>query len=134
MGVRWLYAFSDESALARFALARGEGGREWAYQRWIGARLLDALGELKELGMVGEAGAGRGFSDIALSGLELGHEGLTSELHLAVRADDQLGGLGRLGDPDVAPQRGRSGRAERAPDHGHGLAGTDRTSGTTPPK
>ncbi|MEU2440072.1 hypothetical protein ABZ595_28405 [Streptomyces rubradiris] len=40
--------------------------------------LTDALGELKELGMVGEAGAGRGFSDIALSGLELGHEGLTS--------------------------------------------------------
>lgn len=36
------------------------------------------LEELRELGMVGEAGAGRGFSDIALSGLELGHEGLTS--------------------------------------------------------
>lgn len=42
-GVRWIYAFSDESALARFALARGEGGREWAYQRWLGARLLDAM-------------------------------------------------------------------------------------------
>ncbi|MET9448885.1 hypothetical protein [Streptomyces cinerochromogenes] len=41
-GVRWFYAFSDEHALARFALARGEGGREWAYQRWLGARLLDA--------------------------------------------------------------------------------------------
>jgi len=27
--------------------------------------------------MVGTAGAGRGFGDIALSGLELGHEGLT---------------------------------------------------------
>ncbi|MEU0009585.1 hypothetical protein ABZ079_36630 [Streptomyces sp. NPDC006314] len=40
-GVRWIYAFSDESALARFALARGEGHREWAYQRWLGARLLD---------------------------------------------------------------------------------------------
>ncbi|MEV5545517.1 hypothetical protein AB0L35_05150 [Streptomyces sp. NPDC052309] len=36
------------------------------------------LEELRELGMVGQAGAGRGFSDIALSGLELGHEGLTS--------------------------------------------------------
>ncbi|MFH9673559.1 hypothetical protein ACH4L5_14990 [Streptomyces sp. NPDC017405] len=41
-GVRWFYAFSDEGALARFALARGEGGREWPYQRWLGARLLDA--------------------------------------------------------------------------------------------
>ncbi|MER5216557.1 hypothetical protein ABT063_39990 [Streptomyces sp. NPDC002838] len=39
--------------------------------------LTEALGELKELGMVGTAGAGRGFGDIALSGLELGHEGLT---------------------------------------------------------
>ncbi|MEU3857833.1 hypothetical protein AB0F03_10730 [Streptomyces sp. NPDC028722] len=41
-GVRWFYAFSDEPALARFALARGEGGRQWPYQRWLGARLLDA--------------------------------------------------------------------------------------------
>ncbi|WP_256726013.1 hypothetical protein [Streptomyces sp. IMTB 2501] len=40
-GIRWIYAFSNESALARFAVARGEGGREWAYQRWLGARLLD---------------------------------------------------------------------------------------------
>ncbi|PZT68690.1 hypothetical protein DN402_13100 [Streptomyces sp. SW4] len=36
------------------------------------------LEELRELGMIGEAAAGRGFSDIALSGLELGHEGLTA--------------------------------------------------------
>ncbi|CAM5695361.1 hypothetical protein GCM10010345_70950 [Streptomyces canarius] len=41
-GVRWFYAFSNEGALARFALARGEGDREWSYQRWLGARLLDA--------------------------------------------------------------------------------------------
>ncbi|MGW4562285.1 hypothetical protein ACWEN3_07670 [Streptomyces sp. NPDC004561] len=41
-GIRWIYAFSNESALARFALARGEGDREWAYQRWLGGRLLDA--------------------------------------------------------------------------------------------
>ncbi|MEU2116740.1 hypothetical protein ABZ567_14055 [Streptomyces sp. NPDC016459] len=38
-----------------------------------------AHAELKELGMTGEASAGRGFSDLALSGLELGHGGLTSE-------------------------------------------------------
>ncbi|MFJ8030639.1 hypothetical protein [Streptomyces sp. NPDC096032] len=41
-GVRWIYAFSNERTLARFALARGEGDREWSYQRWLGARLLDA--------------------------------------------------------------------------------------------
>ncbi|MFG2354036.1 hypothetical protein [Streptomyces sp. NPDC048521] len=41
-GVRWIYAFSNEHALARFALARGEDDRQWAYQRWLGARLLDA--------------------------------------------------------------------------------------------
>ncbi|MEU8543473.1 hypothetical protein AB0C52_26385 [Streptomyces sp. NPDC048717] len=43
----------------------------------IAKGLTEALGELKELGMAGTAGAGRGFGDIALSGLELGHEGLT---------------------------------------------------------
>ncbi|MET9453113.1 hypothetical protein [Streptomyces cinerochromogenes] len=57
------------------------GGKDLATQGLglIAKGLTDALGELKELGMVGEAGAGRGFSDIALSGLELGHEGLTGE-------------------------------------------------------
>ncbi|MGW5325695.1 hypothetical protein [Streptomyces sp. NPDC004014] len=41
-GVRWILAFSNESALGRFAFARGEGDREWAYRRVLGARLLDA--------------------------------------------------------------------------------------------
>ncbi|MFE3634811.1 hypothetical protein [Streptomyces sp. NPDC059168] len=41
-GVRWILAFSNEPALARFAVARGEGEREWAYRRVLGARLLDA--------------------------------------------------------------------------------------------
>ncbi|MET7482557.1 hypothetical protein [Streptomyces sp. NPDC005538] len=41
-GIRWIYAFSNDAALARFAIARGEGGREWPYQRMLGARLLDA--------------------------------------------------------------------------------------------
>jgi len=44
------------------------------------ARGIDlAHSELKDLGMIGEASAGRGFSDLALTGLELGHGGLTSE-------------------------------------------------------
>lgn len=42
--------------------------------------LNDAIGELKKLGMIGEADTGRGFEDIALTGLETGHDGLTSDL------------------------------------------------------
>lgn len=42
-GLDWICAFSDEEALARFAEARGEGDREWAYRRVVGARLLDEL-------------------------------------------------------------------------------------------
>ncbi|POX59842.1 hypothetical protein C3492_30295 [Streptomyces sp. Ru62] len=59
----------------------GGGGKDLATDGLglIAKGLTEALGELKELGMVGEAGAGRGFGDIALSGLELGHEGLTGE-------------------------------------------------------
>ncbi|PRH77510.1 hypothetical protein C6N75_19930 [Streptomyces solincola] len=42
-GVRWICAFSDAPALARFAYARGESDREWAYRSLLGARLLDAV-------------------------------------------------------------------------------------------
>ncbi|MFJ3904329.1 SseB family protein [Streptomyces sp. NPDC090025] len=42
-GVRWICAFSDEEALARFAAARGESGREWTYRTVLGARLLDVM-------------------------------------------------------------------------------------------
>ncbi|MEU0336964.1 hypothetical protein [Streptomyces sp. NPDC006193] len=59
----------------------GGGGRDLAAHglALIAKGLTDALGELKELGGFGTSGAGRGFSEIALSGLELGHEGLMSE-------------------------------------------------------
>ncbi|MEU3724327.1 SseB family protein [Streptomyces sp. NPDC031705] len=40
-GLDWICAFSDEEALARFAQARDEAGREWGYRRVLGARLLD---------------------------------------------------------------------------------------------
>ncbi|MBP0458610.1 hypothetical protein [Streptomyces montanisoli] len=40
-GVRFILAFSDEQALARYAVARGEAAREWVYQSVLGARLLD---------------------------------------------------------------------------------------------
>ncbi|MFB7370795.1 SseB family protein [Streptomyces sp. NPDC056222] len=42
-GVRWICAFSHEEALARFAEARGDATREWAYQTILGARLLDVM-------------------------------------------------------------------------------------------
>ncbi|MER7106236.1 SseB family protein [Streptomyces sp. NPDC000229] len=42
-GVRWICAFSDEEALARFARARGEAQREWPYRTILGARLLDVM-------------------------------------------------------------------------------------------
>ncbi|MEU7025358.1 hypothetical protein AB6O49_20950 [Streptomyces sp. SBR177] len=45
----------------------------------IAQGLTLALGELKELGPASMAGAGRGFGEIELSGLELGHEGLTAK-------------------------------------------------------
>ncbi|MFF5635438.1 hypothetical protein [Streptomyces sp. NPDC012825] len=38
-----------------------------------------AHAELKDLGMAGQAAMGRGFSGLALSGIELGYGGLTSE-------------------------------------------------------
>jgi hypothetical protein len=40
-GVRFILAFSDGQALARYARARGEFHREWVYQTILGARLLD---------------------------------------------------------------------------------------------
>ncbi|MEW2635557.1 SseB family protein [Streptomyces sp. NPDC048389] len=42
-GVRWICAFSDEEALARFARAQGEAGCEWEYRTILGARLLDVM-------------------------------------------------------------------------------------------
>ncbi|MFD8328863.1 SseB family protein [Streptomyces lydicus] len=43
-GIRWLYAFTDEEALARFALSRGsEPGTELRYVTASGARVLDVL-------------------------------------------------------------------------------------------
>lgn len=42
-GVRWICAFSNEEALARFAEAQGDSNREWTYRTILGARLLDAM-------------------------------------------------------------------------------------------
>jgi hypothetical protein len=40
-GVRFILAFSDQQALARYAQTRGEYSREWAYRTILGAKLLD---------------------------------------------------------------------------------------------
>lgn len=42
-GIRWIHAFTDEGALARWATARGEADQEWMYRRILGARLLDVV-------------------------------------------------------------------------------------------
>ncbi|MCA6095045.1 SseB family protein [Streptomyces sp. SCA3-4] len=43
-GVRWVCAFTDEAALARFAVERGLAeGQEWRYLSVFGARLLDVV-------------------------------------------------------------------------------------------
>ncbi|MBT2442132.1 SseB family protein [Streptomyces sp. ISL-36] len=47
-GIRWLYAFTDEEALARFAQARGAAGQEWEYLSILGARLVDAVVPMAE--------------------------------------------------------------------------------------
>ncbi|MFF7973303.1 hypothetical protein [Streptomyces sp. NPDC007905] len=41
-GARWLLAFTDEAALARYARAREERDRTWRYRAVWGAAVLDA--------------------------------------------------------------------------------------------
>ncbi|MFG2777475.1 SseB family protein [Streptomyces prunicolor] len=41
-GARWLLAFTDEAALARYARAHGESDRPWQYRAVWGAAVLDA--------------------------------------------------------------------------------------------
>ncbi|MGW3058855.1 hypothetical protein ACWC98_23390 [Streptomyces goshikiensis] len=46
--------------------------------RQIAQGITGTLGELKEIGMVGTAGMGRGFTRLALSAMDTGHGGLSS--------------------------------------------------------
>ncbi|MFD8025614.1 hypothetical protein ACFV6G_35020 [Streptomyces lavendulae] len=46
----------------------------------IARGITDCLAELKELGSIGTASLGGGFSELKLSGMQSGHAGLTSEL------------------------------------------------------
>ncbi|MEV7796216.1 SseB family protein [Streptomyces sp. NPDC087512] len=42
-GVRWVCAFTDEAALARFALHHAPGGRSMEYAALLGARIVDEI-------------------------------------------------------------------------------------------
>jgi hypothetical protein len=42
-GVRWICAFTDETALARFALHHGPGDRPLDYAALLGARIVDEI-------------------------------------------------------------------------------------------
>jgi hypothetical protein len=42
-GVRWLCAFTDEAALARFAVRHGRGDAPWEFAALLGERLLDEI-------------------------------------------------------------------------------------------
>ncbi|WUG23538.1 SseB family protein [Streptomyces sp. NBC_00464] len=42
-GVRWIYAFTDGTALARFALLRAPGDQAMDYAALLGARIVDEI-------------------------------------------------------------------------------------------
>jgi hypothetical protein len=42
-GVRWVCGFTDEAALARFALCHGPGDRPVEYAALLGARIVDEI-------------------------------------------------------------------------------------------
>ncbi|MEU9592405.1 hypothetical protein AB0D84_22210 [Streptomyces sp. NPDC048193] len=42
-GVRWVCAFTDEAALARFALLHAPGGQSVEYAELLGARIVDEI-------------------------------------------------------------------------------------------
>jgi len=42
-GLCWVPVFTDTTALARFALARGDADRSWPYLTTLGSRLRDTL-------------------------------------------------------------------------------------------
>ncbi|MFE6691429.1 SseB family protein [Streptomyces sp. NPDC057743] len=71
-GIRWLYAFTDEDALSRFAVTRGSRpGTEWKYLTASGARVLDVLIPALEgpTGVALDAGSERGMLFPPVSGI-----------------------------------------------------------------
>ncbi|MFD5737223.1 SseB family protein [Streptomyces sioyaensis] len=73
-GIRWLYAFSDERELARFAVSRGaDPETELHYVRTAGARLLDVVIPAIEgpAGVVLDAGSAQAMVFPPVSGIVL---------------------------------------------------------------
>ncbi|MCL6296976.1 SseB family protein [Streptomyces kronopolitis] len=71
-GIRWLYAFSDEQELARFAVSRGaDADAELSYVRTVGARLLDVVIPAIEgpAGVVLDAGSAQAMVFPPISGI-----------------------------------------------------------------
>ncbi|MFF3747442.1 SseB family protein [Streptomyces kronopolitis] len=71
-GIRWLYAFSDEQELARFAESRGaDADAELSYVRTVGARLLDVVIPAIEgpAGVVLDAGSAQAMVFPPVSGI-----------------------------------------------------------------
>jgi hypothetical protein len=64
-GVRWICGFTDETALARFALHHGPGDRPMEYAALLGARIVDevvpSLGEPAGLAVDIASGEGSMF-------------------------------------------------------------------------
>jgi hypothetical protein len=91
-GVRWIYAFTDEAALARFAVARGAvADQAWEYRAVLGARLLDAVVPT----MDGPAGVALDVADDEGSMLFPPVRGIVPD---AVAVDgEEAGGAGREG-------------------------------------
>ncbi|MFD9211099.1 SseB family protein [Streptomyces sioyaensis] len=92
-GIRWLYAFTDEEALARFALSRGsEPGTEWPYVTASGARILDVLIPAVEgpTGVALDAGSEQGALFPPVAGI----------------VPDSAAVDGAAGGPSTAPDKG----------------------------
>ncbi|MFI1204373.1 SseB family protein [Streptomyces sp. NPDC020883] len=71
-GIRWLYAFSDEDSVSRFATGRGsDPAAEWQYATVSGARILDVLipGIEGPAGVALDAGSAQGMLFPPVSGI-----------------------------------------------------------------
>lgn len=59
-GIRWVPVFTDTAALARFAVARGDGKRPWPYLTTLGFRVQDAIpARLRPAGIAVDIGSQR---------------------------------------------------------------------------
>ncbi|MFH8567319.1 SseB family protein [Streptomyces sp. NPDC017993] len=94
-GIRWLYAFTDEEALARFATSRGsEPDTEWHYLTASGARVLDVLIPAIEgpTGVALDAGSEQGMLFPPVAGIVPDSVALDVEAAALDTSNNALGG------------------------------------------